>query len=60
MNYQKPALEKFGTFRDLTRLGLRSASDGASILGDVTSDGCRTGSGPTAVRIGCPSDPTAS
>ena len=60
MNYQKPALEKFGTFRDLTRFGFNSASDGASILGVVTSPGCVTQWGDRTYEIGCPADATAS
>ena len=31
--YQKPVLQKFGTFRDLTRIGFTGSSDGASVLG---------------------------
>ncbi len=33
--YQKPSLQRFGTFRELTLLGLNNASDGASILSTV-------------------------
>ena len=59
MNYQKPTLEKFGTFRDLTRLGFNSASDGASFFG-VASPGCVTQWGTRTYEIGCPADATAS
>lgn len=31
--YEKPVLQKFGSFRDLTRIGFTGSSDGASILG---------------------------
>lgn len=31
--YQKPVLQKFGAFRDLTRIGFTGVSDGASVLG---------------------------
>jgi hypothetical protein len=31
--YEKPALQKFGSFRDLTRIGFTGSSDGASVLG---------------------------
>ena len=31
--YEKPVLQKFGAFRDLTRIGFTGSSDGASILG---------------------------
>ena len=55
--YQKPKLERFGTFRELTRLGLSNASDGASILGVVTSPGCYSDFrdyGYGEYSIGCP------
>lgn len=53
MTYQKPLVEKFGSFRELTQLGLSSASDGASIFG---ISGCQTG----PISLGCPTDPTTS
>lgn len=59
MKYQKPTVEKFGAFRDLTLLGLSSSTDGASIFG-VTSPGCSTTWRGTEYRIGCPVDATAS
>lgn len=58
--YRKPTLEKFGHFRDLTRLGFSSASDGFSIVGIGTSPGCETdwswGSRSGTIELGCPSD----
>lgn len=60
--YQKPVVEKFGTFRDLTRWGFSSASDGGSILG-IGSPGCETDLsrwGYGVIEIGCPSGTTAS
>ena len=30
--YVKPSLQRFGSFRELTQIGLTNASDGASIL----------------------------
>lgn len=60
MNYQKPTLEKFGTFRDLTRLGFSSASDGASICGVTTSPGCVSVFDGRTYETGCPADATAS
>lgn len=39
--YEKPNLERFGTFRELTQLGLSSDSDGWSIIGIGTSPGCK-------------------
>lgn len=47
--YEKPRLERFGTFRELTKLGLASDSDGFSILGIGTSPGCET----FGFEIGC-------
>ena len=31
--YEKPTLERFGTFRDLTQLGNNSGTDAASVFG---------------------------
>ena len=31
--YEKPMLERFGTFRDLTQLGNDSGADAASVFG---------------------------
>ena len=31
--YEKPILRRFGTFRELTQLGLRASTDGGSIFG---------------------------
>lgn len=36
--YVKPSLQRFGTFRELTQIGLTNNSDGASIL-SVNSPG---------------------
>jgi hypothetical protein len=59
--YSKPRIERFGTFRDLTRWGLSSASDGGSILG-IGSPGCSTTWRGNTWEIGCPTDggPTSS
>lgn len=43
--YQKPAVQMFGSFRELTRIGFSNASDGASILGIGNGEGCYTGPG---------------
>lgn len=32
--YQKPTLEKYGSFRDLTLIGLTGAADGATQYGN--------------------------
>ena len=52
--YSKPALEKFGTFRELTQWGFRSATDGGSIFG-IGSPGCST----FGYEIGCPTPSTS-
>ncbi len=58
--YKKPQLEKFGTFRDLTKWGLSNATDGGSIFG-IGSPGCSTTWGSRTWEIGCPTDgPSAS
>lgn len=31
--YQKPKVERFGTFRELTQIGLQGSSDGFTICG---------------------------
>ena len=61
MVYSKPRIERFGTFREITRWGLSSASDGGSILGIGTSPGCSTSIGSYTIVYGCPTDgPTSS
>jgi hypothetical protein len=42
--YQKPTLQRFGTFRDLTRLGSDTDGDGG-ILGTGIGDGCNVYAG---------------
>ncbi len=60
--YQKPSLERFGSFRELTQIGFSGASDGFTIIGppvgapttgcnlaDPLNTGCGAGNtGPTA------------
>lgn len=36
--YQKPAVQKFGSFRELTQVGFLASSDGASAFG-IGNDG---------------------
>ena len=60
--YKTPKLERFGTFRELTRWGFSSASDGGSILG-IGSVGCQTdlsnwGGGTYSIK--CPTGATTS
>ena len=60
--YQTPKLERFGTFRELTRWGFSSASDGGSILG-IGSVGCQTDLtkwGYNTISIQCPTGATTS
>lgn len=56
--YRKPSLETLGSFRDLTRWGLTSASDGGSIFGVTVSSGCQTRLLGHTWEIGCP-DPNS-
>ena len=54
--YQKPKVERFGTFRELTRVGFNGTTDGFTICGvnggtgnelcNLPDDQCRTGSPP--------------
>lgn len=53
--YQKPSLQRFGSFRELTQLGIRDNTDGASFLG-IGSPGCST----LGIEIGCDDGPSAS
>ncbi|MBL8998678.1 MAG: lasso RiPP family leader peptide-containing protein [Gemmatimonadales bacterium] len=56
MTYHRPKLERFGSFRELTKWGLASASDGGSILGNA-SPGCQTDLsrwGYGTISIDCP------
>lgn len=57
--YQKPTLQKFGTFRELTRFGFASAADGISIFG-IGGDGCQVEWAGTTYDIGCPEGSTSS
>ena len=57
--YQKPTLQKFGTFRELTRFGFASAADGISIFG-IGGDGCQIDVGSRTYEIGCPEGSTSS
>ena len=59
--YQRPELQRFGTFRELTLLGFNSNTDGAVFLGvvSVSSPGCSTNWGGNTYEIGC-DGPTAS
>lgn len=41
--YQKPRLDRFGSFRELTQVGFSGASDGTTFIG--VTGGVATGSG---------------
>lgn len=43
--YEKPEVQKFGSFRSLTQIGFNNASDGATALGIGNGEGCYTGPG---------------
>jgi len=51
--YQKPVLQRFGTFRELTQVGLNNSTDGGSIFG-ISSPGCSTRIWGRTFEIGCP------
>lgn len=57
--YEKPTLQRFGTFRELTLLGLNSSTDGASIFG-IGSPGCSTTIWGRTWEIGCDNGPHTS
>lgn len=57
--YEKPTLQRFGTFRELTLLGLNSSTDGASIFG-IGSPGCSTTIWGRTWEIGCDTGPHTS
>ena len=49
--YQKPRVERFGTFRELTRLGFTGVSDGLLIVNAATGAVVGSGSGlPTSAN----------
>lgn len=50
--YEKPTLQRFGSFRELTLLGFASSTDGASIFG-IGSPGCSTTIWGRTYEIGC-------
>ncbi len=47
--YEKPAVERFGTFRDLTQAGCAGASDGMMQAGSVSVGSTPTFSGSNPV-----------
>ncbi|GEM_PF-637245 len=51
--YQKPKVERFGTFRELTQIGFQGSSDGYTICGDTPGTGndvCGTEGNPCPSR----------
>jgi hypothetical protein len=57
--YQKPVLQKFGSFRDLTLLGVNGSTDGAVVLG-ITSTGCTETADKWTWNLGCDTGPRSS
>jgi hypothetical protein len=47
--YEKPTVERFGVFRELTKWGLSGDSDGGAVFG-IGSPGCST----FGKKVGCP------
>jgi hypothetical protein len=47
--YQKPKVERFGTFRELTQVGFNGTTDGFTICG-ITGNECKK----DCVRTGSP------
>ena len=47
--YEKPSVERFGTFRDLTQAGCTGGSDGAMMAGAVSIGSTPTFSGSNPV-----------
>ena len=56
--YRKPAVERFGSFRELTQLGFSSASDGASIFATISGSNCSVVGGSMVCPL--PTGPSAS
>lgn len=54
--YQKPRVERFGTFRELTQVGFNGTTDGFTICGDNggTGDNLCGGPGAPPCRDGSP------
>ena len=51
--YEKPRVERFGTFRELTQVGFTGASDGFCIKGIGTgNDLCGGPNGPPCPDVG--------
>lgn len=55
--YQKPSLQRFGSFRELTQIGINSNVDGSMIFGVVTSSSpgncVLSASGPNSNTFTC-------
>jgi len=53
--YETPSLERYGTFRELTRIGKNGIMDPASIFNSdstTNNDGCNTEGSPTGLAHG--------
>jgi hypothetical protein len=52
--YEKPALQRFGTFRELTLVGWKFASDGGTVLGAPSAGGnCTSFDEVSESFVGC-------
>ncbi len=51
--YEKPTLEKFGTFRELTQIGFSGATDGFTIIGPPPGSSPASGCGLSPFIGGC-------
>ncbi len=43
--YRKPTVVRFGTLRELTKIGFTGVSDGTTVMGNVTGTGCQINTG---------------
>jgi hypothetical protein len=39
--YQKPSVKKFGSFRELTKVGFNNVSDGGAVFGTAVGNNCQ-------------------
>lgn len=52
--YQKPRVERFGTFRELTQVGFNGSTDGFTICGIGNGTGNELCGGPGGPRCSSP------
>lgn len=51
--YEKPKVARFGTLRELTKVGITGVTDGRTLQGN-TGSGCQINYGPGSNDIICP------